>query len=151
MFQAYQGGPWTSFLAETLACKLLGMAIRTEFTLRLPNSPGALGRVCEYLADQKVGIEALSLDSGGTLRVVVDNPLSAARLLTDKQYAIEQRDVLLMQLPNAAGALHTATRLLSSAGVNIEHAYGCALDAQPMASVVIAVDDIERASMVAGV
>lgn len=127
------------------------MAIRKEFSLRLENSPGALGRVCQYLTDEKVGIQALSLDSGGTLRMVVDNPLSAAGLLRDKQYVIEERDVLLMQVPNAAGALYNATRLLDGAGVNVEHAYACSLEAQPMASVVIAVDDIARASMVAGV
>ena len=56
-----------------------------------------------------------------------------------------------MQVPNAAGALYNATRLLDGAGVNVEHAYACSLEAQPMASVVVAVDDIERASMVAGV
>ena len=127
------------------------MAIRKEFSLRLQNSPGALGKVCQYLTDEKVGIQALSLDSGGTLRMVVDNPLSAAGLLREKQYVIEERDVLLMQVPNAAGALYNATRLLDGAGVNVEHAYACSLEAQPMASVVVAVDDIERASMVAGV
>lgn len=127
------------------------MAIRKEFTLRLQNSPGALGRVCQYLTDEKVGIEAVALDSGGTLRIVVDNPLNAAGLLREKQYAIEERDVLFVQLPNEAGALYKATRLLTSAGVNVEHAYGCSPDALPMGGVVIAVDDIERASMVAGV
>ena len=86
-----------------------------------------------------------------TLRIVVNNSLNAAGLLRVKQYVIEERDVLLIQLPNETGALYKATRLLSSAGVNIEHAYGCSPDAQPMGCVVMAVDNIERASMVAGV
>ena len=127
------------------------MAIRKEFSLRLQNSPGALGKVCQYLTDEKVGIQALSLDPGGTLRMVVDNPLNAAGLLRERHYVLEERDVLLMQVPNEAGALYKATRLLNSAGVNVEHAYACSVEAQPMASVVVAVDDIERASMVAGV
>ena len=127
------------------------MAIRKELSLRLQNSPGALGRVCQHLTDEKVGIQALSLDAGGTLRIVVDNPLSAAGFLRDNRYVLEEREVLLIQLPNEAGALYKATRLLNSGGVNVEYAYGSFLDAQPMASVVIAVDDIERASMVAGV
>ena len=127
------------------------MAIRKEFTLRLQNSPGALGRVCQHLTDQKVGIEALQLDSSGSLRIVVDNPLNAAGLLRDQQYLVEEREVLLVQLPHEAGALFKTTRLLNSAGVNVEYAYGCAMDAQPIGGVVIAVDDIERASMVAGV
>ena len=127
------------------------MAIRRELKLRLPNSPGALERVCQTLADGKVGIQALALDAGGIVRLLVDNPLAAAELLAEKQYAIEEQDVLLMQLPNEAGALYQATRLLGRAGVNIEHAYGSSPEALPRGSVVIAVDDIERASMVAGV
>ncbi len=39
----------------------LSMGIRTELTLRLPNSPGALAGVCRLLADERVNIVALSL------------------------------------------------------------------------------------------
>ena len=126
------------------------MAIHTELALRLQNSPGALGQVCRLLADGKVGIHALCLETGGNLRLVVDNPLSAAGILMDRQYVIEQRDVLFVQVPNATGALYTATRLLSQAGVNVEYAYGSALDDQGRASVVVGVDDAQRAAMAAG-
>ena len=52
-----------------------------------------------------------------------------------------------MQVPNAAGALYNATRLLDGAGVNVEHAghigrtpWGLVrLQAQPMASVTFTV------------
>ena len=127
------------------------MAIRTELALRLENSPGALGRVCQILTDGKVGIQAMSLEASGNLRLVVDNPLNAAGLLTDRQYAVDQRDVLFIQLPNDAGALYKATRLLSGASINVEYAYGSSLDDQMMAAVVVGVDDVQRASMAAGV
>ena len=79
------------------------MAIRTELSLRLQNTPGSLDRVCQYLLDERVNIVALSLEAGGTLRLVVDNPLRAAGTLEDKQYAVDQREVLLIQLPNDPG------------------------------------------------
>ena len=130
------------------------MAIRTELALRLQNSPGALGRVCQLLGDGKVGIQAMSLDVSGTLRLVVDNPLNAAGILQDQHYAVEQRDVLFLSLPNAPGALFTATRMISGTGVNVEYAYGSSLDGQSehesMAAVVIGVDDAQRAAMSAG-
>ena len=127
------------------------MAIRNELVLRLPNSPGALGRVCQLLADGKVGIQAMSLEPTGKLRLVVDNPLSAAGILTDMQYAVDQRDVLFIQLPNDAGGLFKATRLLSNVGINVEYAYGSSPDGQAMAAVVVGVDDVQHASMAAGV
>ena len=49
------------------------MAIRTELSLRLPNSPGALAGVCRLLSDERVDILAMSLDGGGQLRMVVDD------------------------------------------------------------------------------
>ncbi len=131
------------------------MAIRTELALRLQNSPGALGRVCHLLGDGKIGIQAMSLDAAGTLRLVVDNPLNAAGILQDQHYTVEQRDVLFLSIPNAPGALFTATRMIAGTGVNVEYAYGSSLDSQieneGLAAVVIGVDDAQRAAMSAGI
>ncbi len=57
--------------------KLPDMAIRTELSLRLQNSPGALSHICQHLSEGRVNILALNLEAGGTLRLVVDNPLHA--------------------------------------------------------------------------
>ena len=46
--------------------------IRTEISLRLGNSPGALAGVCRLLSDERVNILAMGLESGGQLRLVVD-------------------------------------------------------------------------------
>ena len=126
------------------------MAIRTELRLRLKNSPGALGDVCRRLADASVRILALALDSGGTLRLVVDNPLRASGVLTERDYTLDQRDVLFVPLPNGPGGLLATTRRLATAGINIEHAYGSALDDHDTAAVVVGVDDALRAATTAG-
>ena len=56
------------------------MAIRTELTLRLENTPGALARVCQALGDEKVNVLAMNLESSGVLHLVPDNPVHAAGL-----------------------------------------------------------------------
>ncbi len=127
------------------------MAIRTELSVRLQNSPGALSRVCQSLVDERVNIIALAVEGGGTLRMVVDNPLHAAGTLEEQEYAVEQRDVLFVQLPNEPGALGRAAQMLSNADVNVEYAYASALEDQTMAVVVVGVEDAQRASMSAGV
>ena len=126
------------------------MAIRTELTLRLENSPGALARLCQALRDEKVNVLALGLDPSGVVRVVPDNPVHAAGLLRGRDYAVEQRDVLYVTVPNGPGALASATRLLSEAGVNIDYAFASALADHAMAAVVVGVDDAQRASTAAG-
>ena len=127
------------------------MAIRTELSLRLQNSPGALGRVCQALGDDRVNILALAIEGGGTLRMVVDNPLQASGTLKERDYAVEERDVLVIQLPNGPSALEQAARILTNAGINVEYAYGSAVDGGAMAAVVVGVEDAQRASMAAGV
>ncbi len=97
----------------------------------------------------------MSLDAVGTLRLVVDNPLSAAGILLGQKYVVKQRDVLFLSIPNAPGALFTVTRMIASTGVNVEYAYGSSLENksenQGMAAVVIGVDDAQRGAMAAGV
>jgi len=126
------------------------MAIRTELTLRLENTPGALARLCRALADEKVNIIAMNLEGSGVLHLVPDNPVHAAGLLRSRDYALAEREVLYIQMPNGPGAIGSATRMLSTAGVNIDYAFASALNEHQMTALVVAVDDAQRASAATG-
>lgn len=126
------------------------MAIRTELAFRIPNTPGSLSRVCQLLDAERVNILAIMLEAGGVIRVVVDNPVHASGLLREQQYRVEQREVLYVSLPNQPGACAAVTRMLASAGVNVEYLYATALEGHPMAAVVVGVADPQRAAAAAG-
>jgi hypothetical protein len=125
--------------------------IRTELSLRLPNSPGALAGVCRLLSDERVNILALSLESGGQLRMVVDNHVHAAGVLREHHHQVAEKDVIVTAVSNVPGALAPALRLVSEANVNVEYAYGGGSEGGPTASVVLGVDDAQRASAAAGI
>ena len=125
--------------------------IRTELNLRLPNSPGALAGVCRLLSDERVNIVALALETGGQLRIVVDNHVHAAGVLREHHHRVTERDVILISVPNIPGALAPALRLVSDAGVNIEYAYAGATDTASIAAVIVGVEDAQRAAAAAGV
>jgi hypothetical protein len=127
------------------------MAIRTELNLRLPNSPGALAGVCLLLSDERVNIVSMALDGTGGLRLVVDNPVHAAGVLREHHHQVAERAVILMSVPNVPGALAPALRLISDAGVNVEYAYGGGSEGSPTTSIVVGVDDAQRAASAAGV
>ena len=127
------------------------MAIRTELAVRLQNSPGTLGRVCQLLSDERINVLALSVEVGGTLRLLVDNPLHAAGTLEDQQYVVDRREVLFVQLPNDPGALQKASGMLATAGVNVDYLYGSALDDQPIVAIVAGVEDAQQAAMATGI
>jgi len=125
--------------------------IRTELALRLPNSPGALAAVCQLLSNERVNIVAMTIDASGQLRMVVDNHVHGGATLREQHYQVGERDVILLSVPNAPGSLAPALRLVADAGVNVEYAYGGAIDGAPMAAIVLGVEDAARASAAAGV
>jgi hypothetical protein len=124
--------------------------IRTELSLRLPNTPGAFAGVCRLLSNERVNILAMSLESGGQLRLVVDNHVHGAAMLREHHHQVTERDVIVTSLPNAPGALAPALKLVSDAKINVEYAYGGGSESGPTALIVLGVEDAQRASAAAG-
>jgi hypothetical protein len=127
------------------------MSIRTELSLRLPNSPGALSAVCRLMSDERVNIIALMLESGGQMRMVVDNHVHGGAVLREHHHQVSEREVILVTVPNTPGSLAPALKLLADANVNIEYAYAGVADTNQMASIVVGTDDVMQASAAAGV
>ena len=122
-----------------------------ELSLRLPNSPGALAGVCRLLSDERVNVQAMGMETGGPLRLIVDNHVHAAAVLRDHHHQVTERSVIVTAVPNTPGSLAPALRMVSDAGINIEYAYGGGSEGSPTATIVLGVDDAERASAAAGV
>ena len=127
------------------------MAIRTELSLRLQNSPGALSRICQLFSEVRINSLALTVEAGGIFRTVVDNHVLAAGTLREQHYEVTERDVLYIEIPNNPGAFTRVLRLLSASGVNLEYVYGSAIEDQSTTAVVVGVEDIQRAAAAAGV
>jgi hypothetical protein len=127
------------------------MAIRTELSLRLPNSPGALAGVCRLLSNERVNIVAMALESGGQLRLIVDNHVHGGAVLRDHHHQVTERDVLMTAIPNAPGSLTPALQLMAEAGINVDYAYGGAGETNTTASIVLGVEHPLAASAAAGI
>jgi hypothetical protein len=127
------------------------MAIRTELSLRLPNSPGALAGVCRLLSNERVNVLALTLDASGELRMVVDNHVHGGAVLRDHHHKVSERDVLVTAVPNTPGALAPVLRLISEANINLLYVYGGAGESGNAASIVLGVEDALSASAAAGI
>ena len=127
------------------------MAIHKEITVKLANSPGSLARVGQVLGAERINMLAMAVDSSGTLRMVVDNPLHAAGTLREQHYNVEERDVLYTTMPNEPGSMGRALKLLADADVNVDYAYASGIDGGSLVAVVIGVTDPQKASYATGI
>ena len=73
------------------------MPVTREFTIRLEDRPGTVGKVCQTLADQNVNILAfqqLPLEKGkGAVRLVFDNPAAAKTTLDGQRVDYTEAEV----------------------------------------------------------
>ena len=126
------------------------MAIRIELNFRLPNSPGALARVCQLMADERINVLALSLETSGHLRLVVDNHVHGAGVLREHHYQVVERDAIVVNVPHAPGAAAVVAGLLADTGANVDYVYGGGSEGGSTATMVFGVEDAQRAAAAAG-
>jgi hypothetical protein len=93
-----------------------------ELSLRLPNRPGQLAQVLRQLAQERINIAAVSVDSTrsqGRVRLVVSDPTRAMEILRDAEFPVETRELITIALEDRPGTLLQALDLLSKGRVNI--------------------------------
>ncbi len=120
--------------------------IETQVALFLDNRPGTLARTCRELAAAKVNILALSiLDTvdHAIVRMVVDKPKEAEQVLLRLHSMVQRRDVIVMDMPNEAGALANVAERLAQAGINIEYAYCTVSSTHAGGALVLRTNDLE--------
>lgn len=102
------------------------MPTSKEFTIRMEDRPGTLGKVCRALADR--GVNILAFQSSPTqaeslVRFVVDNSATAKTVFDAQRLSYTEAEVALVKLPHRAGELARAASRLGDANININYAY----------------------------
>jgi len=98
-----------------------------QYTVFLPNVPGALSKFVELFAKQEVniiGIASEIRDDSGIVRVAVDTDRKVSHVLTDAGFTTIETSMLSLELPDNPGQLMRVTKLLGENGINITTVYG---------------------------
>ncbi len=123
------------------------MKVRKEITVALENAPGRLAHVTRCLADRKVNILAVSvLESTdmGLVRMVVDKPADALKMLKDCPMTVSVCEVLEIAAPNKPGAIAGLAAKLAGKRINIEYLYGSTVT-KGKSNVIVKVKNIKSA------
>ncbi len=107
------------------------MPTTKEFTIRLEDRPGTLGKLCQALAEQSVNIlafQSFPLEKGkSSVRLILDNPAVAKSILDRQKTDYTETEVAKVTLTHGPGELARAAARLGEAGINIDYGY-CGVD-----------------------
>src|SRR4030042_5857402 len=97
-----------------------------EFFLLGRHWPGALVDIAEALGAEHINIEGiagLAVLEEGVVGLVTDDHGKARRVLRDKGIDFEEREALVIDLPNHPGELAAILPRLSAEGINVLSVY----------------------------
>lgn len=115
-----------------------------QLSVFIENKSGRVSEVTEVLGKANVNIRGFSVSDTadyGILRLIVDQPDTAAAALRAVGFTVREDDVLCIDLPDVPGGLASVLKIVASAGVNIEYVYSLIAT-----YVVVNVADVERAA-----
>lgn len=115
-----------------------------QVSVFLENRLGRLSEVCGILGEADVNLRAFcTADTSefGILRMIVDDPERAIRTLTEHHYAVQEVDVLALQIEDRPGRLASALGALAADGINVEYLYAFVTPVEGEAVVILRVAD----------
>lgn len=114
-----------------------------EFSFLMGNCPGALVEIAAAMGKEHVnidGIAGLTVLDEGVISIVPDDAAKARKILKDRNIDFEEREALVIDLPNHPGELATLLDRLRHDQINVLSCYAGVEKHQ----VVITVDQVDR-------
>ena len=119
------------------------MAIK-QLTVFVQNKKGTVVSVTDILSKNNVNLRALSIaetQDFGILRLIVNDEVTAERVLADAGYLIKTIDVVGVKIGDQPGKLTAALDVLDKADINVEYLYAFMARTEKHAYVVLRVED----------
>jgi hypothetical protein len=120
----------------------------TQISVFLENKQGRLYEVCALLGKNKINIRALTIaesEEFGILRIVVDKPDAAMRVLKKNGFVANLTDIVAVEVNDHPGGLAGILKVLCANNVNVEYMYGFVEHSSDNALLVFRFEDINKA------
>ena len=122
-----------------------------QISIFLENRKGRLYDVCSLLGKNDINIRALNVaetESFGILRIVVNKPDVAVKVLKDADIVAKITDVIAIEVDDRPGGLADILKALADEDVNIEYMYGFVEKSSDKALMVFRFDDVDKAAAI---
>lgn len=118
-----------------------------QISIFLENAAGRLAEVTRVLKDGGVNLRAIMIaDTAdfGILRVIVDDPARAKKILEAANFTTKTTDVLAVTISDKVGSLADVLHIFEENGINIEYLYAALDKVGETAVVIFKVEDLEK-------
>ena len=98
-----------------------------QYTVFLPNIPGALSKFVELFANEGIniiGIASEIRDDSGVVRIAVEADRKVSHILTGAGFTTIETQMISLELPDKPGQLLLLSKALSAHDINITTVYG---------------------------
>ncbi|WP_135604506.1 ACT domain-containing protein [Methanococcoides sp. NM1] len=118
-----------------------------QISLFAENKPGRLANIAEKFKESGINIRAFTIAEAGDfgiIRMVVDHPDSAHKVLHDAGFTVSETNVLGVEMEDVPGQLAMIADVLSEKDINIDYAYAFVTKTEK-AFLIVRVNDIRGA------
>lgn len=100
-----------------------------EISVFIENRPREVAKVARILGDNDINIRGMAVLSLGfsydAMRMIVDNPEKAGRVLKERGYVVVPMEVIAVEIEDEPTGLAMVAEILANKGFNIEYLYSC--------------------------
>ncbi|MBS3905926.1 MAG: ACT domain-containing protein [Syntrophaceae bacterium] len=104
-----------------------------EIGFTMPNKVGLLSEITTAIAGAKVNITAIcayGMEESAYFMLTTDSNAKAKKVLVPLGVAIEEKDVVEVEVPDKPGELQKVAKKIADAGIDIEYMYATASSAK---------------------
>jgi len=117
-----------------------------ELILTTENKVGKLSEISKLIKDNGINIRAISawvVEDKAFFRLVTSDN-SKTREILGAQGSLEEKEVIILDMPDEVGQLQTLTSLLGDNGIDLQYIYGTASEAGKSAVVIFSSSDNDK-------
>lgn len=122
--------------------------IGKEIIVTAANKIGVLADVSSLIADEGKSITAITaaaISEVAVLQMLTDDNLSVKDILKAQDYAVNEREVVVLELENKPGALKIVTKKLADQNINLSYLYGSTSKGEGPATIIFSSSDNKKA------
>lgn len=129
----------------------MGVNMIKQLSVFVQNEIGSLADVTNVLKDNNINLRAIaSFDTPefAILRIVVDQPEKAKKLLSDCGFVVKMSEAVAVELEDEPGALDGMLRIIAQAGLGVNYIYSIVMRNGRVPLMIVNTDDLSKMTSV---